>query len=70
MITMGLCNPNVSIDWQLPIFVAISLNPNIGTKIGNYIYYQDYCCEITDKKDNKVCLFGLGWVDFDKCRLI
>ena len=42
----------------------------IGTEIGNHIYYENYCCEITDKNDKQYQLIACGWVDKDKCRLI
>ena len=43
---------------------------NIGTEIGNFIYYEQYKSEIIDKKDNLglINLVGVGWVDIQKCR--
>jgi hypothetical protein len=57
-------------EWGLPIAMAISMNPNIGTRIGQFIYYKDNCSEITDISKTQYCLVVCGWVNKKECRLI
>lgn len=55
--------------WGYPAALAQSLNPNIGTEIGNFIYCDDTCAEITNKTETQYQLVALGWTDKSKCRL-
>lgn len=63
---MGLCK--VPPEWGYVEALAKSTDPSIGIEIGNFIYYDDYCCEITAKIDNRVQLVGVGWKDLNECR--
>ena len=56
-------------EWGFPYAMSVATNPKIGTEIGNWIYYEDCCLEITDKNENQYHLIAYGWVDKNKCRL-
>jgi hypothetical protein len=69
MITMARCKgENYNIVSALIESVS---EDNMGFEIGRFAFYKDeyneYKCEITDIKDGKLQLVGIGLVDKDKC---
>lgn len=66
---MGRVPPDLGPEWGLCYALMCKADETKGFAVGNFVYHNDYMCEITEVKGDRIHLVGLGWKLITECSL-